>query len=266
MQNRPAGGAAVRRITGHEWVDRHRRRGRELFSLLVAVGARHARRLVVALVVAGVGALAVAWVLWMSPWARVTEVDVRGVEAGKRAQVAAAAGVVGQPLVEVDPAVVGARVAASGPYAHVDVARHWPAGVVVDVVPRRPVLAVVDGGRRRLVDESGVAYAEAAAGAPGVPEVVVERSGPADAAPAWRAAVDAVLAFPPAQRGRIEAVRVDADGRLTLRLGGVDVAWGDATQASLKARVVSALVAHGGMRAVDVTAPRTPATTPREAR
>lgn len=268
MQNRSAGVAAVRRVAregrgtwGSRWPGIERGRVGRVGRVGPWLRRRSRRLLGVTACVGAVGVLA-GGVLWASPWLRLAQIDVHGVEDPRlSATVVSAAGPLGRPLVEVDVQTVASRVAAAGLYARVDVARRWPDALIVAVTPRDPVIALREGaGRLQLVDASGVTYDRVAQAPPGLPELVLDGADAPHAEPLGRAAADAVLAFPAGQRRSVEGLRVDDRGRLTLSVGGVDVVWGDGSRAALKGRVASALITRGGIRAVDVSAPTTPAT------
>ncbi len=183
-----------------------------------------------------------------------------GLGSAEQQAITAAAGIsMGEPLVKVDTEAVAERVAGLGRYRKVEASRAWPDGVRIDVLPRIPVVAVASSqGPVQLVDEGGVAYDGAAQAPPQVP--VARLQGVRDAAQR-QAAVAAVAALDVQRRAQVTGLEVSSSGQVQMSLGEVEVKWGGADDAALKAAVVAALVDRAGIRTLDVRAPQRPVTT-----
>jgi cell division protein FtsQ len=217
------------------------------FRLLIVGGAA------VAVVAAGV------WALFFSTWFRVDEVRVSGVAVLSVDEVLAAAAVPpGRPLIRLDSATIAERVAALPPVDEVSVSRQWPHTVVIDVVERKPALAVPSTGGFAIYDPAGVPYQEVIAAPDGVPRLATDQ--PDDLA------VDSVLAvladLPASVRERLVTVRAETADSIELDLtDGVVVVWGSAEQNDRKAEVLAALMKQPG-RVYIVSAPDAPAIRP----
>lgn len=97
--------------------------------------------------------------MWFSPVLTVKKVEVQGVSGAQADEVRRAADIpMGVPLARLDLEGPGRRITSSPLYAEAEVARKWPTTVVLEVAPRRPVLALRTGESYQLVDEDGVAY------------------------------------------------------------------------------------------------------------
>jgi cell division protein FtsQ len=62
----------------------------------------------------------------------------------------------------------------------------------------------------------------------------------------------------PEQRGQVTDVKVLGPNMITLKMGGVTVVWGGASEPQLKVKVMTALLRQKGVGTIDVSAPRTP--------
>ena len=71
----------------------------------------------------------------------------------------------------------------------------------------------------------------------------------------------AVAALDVQRRAQVTGLEVSSSGQVQMSLGEVEVKWGGADDAALKAAVVAALVDRAGIRTLDVRAPQRPVTT-----
>jgi cell division protein FtsQ len=124
--------------------------------------------------VAGIGGAVVvvmvgAWATLHSPVLAARHVTVIGAIHTGVGPVEAAVGLTGQPLVDVNPGLVAARVEALPWVAHATVTKHWPDGISVTVVERVPAAVVDSGHGAVLVDRTGHVLGPAPAASPGTP-------------------------------------------------------------------------------------------------
>ena len=209
---------------------------------------------VIVLLVAGV------WLVQLSPVLSARSVRVEGVSPGVATTITARADLLmGTPLARVDTAAIARRVMAMGTLAEVTVSRSWPSTVVIAASPRLPVLVVKNSkGELQVVDAQGVAYASVSAPPKGVPLISTAENPPSK--DSMRAAITVLQALSTGQRGRVTNVSVSGANMVTLRLDAVTVTWGGASEPELKVKVMAALLRQKGVRAIDVSAPRTPVT------
>lgn len=201
------------------------------------------------------------WVVELSPILAARSVRVEGVPAGaavtditRRADVP-----MGTPLARVDTAAIARRVIASATLAEVAVTRSWPSTILISASPRVPVLAVKNPqGQVQVVDSQGVAYATVSAPPKGVPLIHTVETPPSRGS--LRAGIAVLQALSASQRTRVSNVTVSGANLVTLKLGGVTVMWGGASEPELKVKVITALLRQKGVRTIDVSAPRTPVT------
>ena len=216
------------------------------------------RRLVTGAMAAGLLVLVVGlvWLLTASSLLAAKQVDVTGTaELGPDRVREAAAVPLGVPLIRQDLDAIAARTAALPQVASATVERHWPGTVEVQVVERRPLLAIAQPGGYALVDAEGRAYetrAEAPAG------VLRTEADPSATALLVELGVVAA-ALPEDLRGQVARLTSTSAGDATLVLtSGTQVHWGDAAESALKAQVVAALLEREPA-AIDVSAPHNPA-------
>jgi cell division protein FtsQ len=234
-----------------------RAHSRRRLRILGAVGA-------VVVVVGGV------WATLHSPVLAARHVSVVGAIHTGVGPVTAAVGLDGQPLVDVNPGRVAARVEALPWVAHATVTKQWPSGVTVTVTERVASAVVESPGHRPvLVDDSGHVLATVASAPAGL--VVLSaavRPGPPGSVLGGAAGPGlAVLgAVPPSLGPRLEQVTVAADGDVTLALTGhIGATLGPAVGLAAKfTALVSVLVDVPPTRpeVVDVTVPGAPAVGP----
>ncbi|MGV1008791.1 MAG: cell division protein FtsQ/DivIB [Dermatophilaceae bacterium] len=225
--------------------------------------AARVRRRPLRLALAGLLAVALlaglTWVIAFSPALAATSVRVEGVQQGDESAVLDAAKVpLGTPLVRLDTAGIAERVRGQVRLAkQVAVYRSLPQTVVVEVVPRTALLAVRSGdGLVSLVDEDGVSFRDVDTAPTGLP--VVESSAAPDQG-GLVATVEVLRLLSDAQRATVSDLSVSGSGRVTFRLGKVEVVWGGSDDGPKKLAVLNALLKTDPAH-VDVSAPDTPVT------
>ena len=222
---------------------RVRRRPWVLSALLVVV---------LAVVAGGV------WLVELSPVLAARAVRVEGVPARDVAGIVGRARVpIGTPLAKVNTLAIARRVIGTASLAEVTVSRSWPGTVLISATPRVPVLAVKNPqGQVKVVDAKGVAYATVTSPPKGVPLInTVEDPSSLES---MRAAMTVLRALSPGQRDKVTRVTVMGPNMVTLKLGGVTVVWGGASEPELKVKVMTALLRQKDVETIDVSAPRTP--------
>jgi len=208
--------------------------------------------LLVALVITGI------WLIFISSFLTVQQVQVQGASQLSRQQILAAAEVPdGAHLVELDLGAIRARVGALAPVRRVDVSRDWPHGVLIKVTERTPVAVVEVGGRFHAMDAEGVLFRDYPRPPAGMPRVV-SAEGTSSAALAEAARV--IAALPSGLAGRVDHVAVAGVDQVSLAMrGGAVVIWGSDAQSDLKAQVLEKLLARPG-HTYDVSVPGQPVT------
>jgi cell division protein FtsQ len=198
------------------------------------------------------------WLVELSPVLVTRSVRVEGVPAGEVPDIVRRAAVpMGTPLAKVDTRAISRRVAALASLASVTVSRSYPNTVLIRAARRVPVLAVKDPqGQVEVVDAEGIAYATVTAPPQGVPLINTVESP--SSTESLRAAMTVLRALSPEQRSRVTDVTVMGPNMVTLKLGGVTVVWGGASEPQLKVEVMTALLRQKDARTIDVSAPRTP--------
>jgi cell division protein FtsQ len=200
------------------------------------------------------------WLVGFSPVLAVRSVEVVGVPDSEVAAIKALAKVPsGEPLARVDTDAVADRVAERATLADVSIERSWPSTLVIHASPRVPFLVVKNPqGQLKVVDGSGVAYAEVNRAPKGVP-VVTAASDAALSRDALAAAVSVVRVLPSTLQHRVSSVTVSSANLVTLTVGSTTVVWGGVAEPERKLAIVTALLKHQH-RVIDVSAPSTPVT------
>jgi cell division protein FtsQ len=198
------------------------------------------------------------WLVFVSSFLTVRQVQVQGESLLTRQQILSAAEVPdGAHLVELDLGAIRARVGALAPVRRVDVSRDWPHGVLIKVTERSPVAVVEIGGRFHAMDAEGVLFRDYPRPPAGMPRVV-STEGTSSAALAEAARV--IAALPPGLAGRVDHVAVAGVDQVSLVMrGGAQVIWGSDAQSDLKAQVLEKLLAQPG-HTYDVSVPGQPVT------
>lgn len=208
--------------------------------------------LLVALVISGI------WLIFISSFLTVQQVQVQGASQLSRQQILAAAEVPdGAHLVELDLGAIRARVGALAPVRRVDVSRDWPHGVLIKVTERTPVAVVEVGGRFHAMDAEGVLFRDYPRPPAGMPRVV---SAEGTSSAAFAEAARVIAALPTGLAGRVDHVAVAGVDQVSLAMrGGAVVIWGSDAQSDLKAQVLEKLLARPG-HTYDVSVPGQPVT------
>lgn len=206
----------------------------------------------------------VAWVLLVSPLLALEEIEITG--AGGEVDAAQVRAAVepelGTPLLRVDTAAVADRVAALPAVEAAQVARSWPRGVTVSVVPRVPVAAAPVEGGWVLLDDHGVQVVTVPEVPAGLPEVTVPLTDSAETAPALEAVLSVLGALPPDLLAQVAQAGATSAEQVTLTLAdGATVRWGGAEESELKVEVLLVLRQQPA-GVYDVSVPRAPTTSP----
>lgn len=220
------------------------------------------RRILVAVLVLGsVGGL--VWLVFFSSVLAVEGAEVEGVELLSPAEVEAVAAVpVGVPLARADLDGVRARVESLAAVDEVEVSRHWPDQVRVQVRERTAVAAVLRDGTWRGFDDEGVLFQDFPERPVDLPEVRMRASTPVEALAEAAAVLDALPPDLLAQVGFVDVRTMDAIS-LTLARPGAEgaapavVTWGSAEQSARKVEVLRVLLEQEA-RSYDVSAPGRP--------
>lgn len=221
-------------------------------------GRRRLRRLGVVLLVVLLVVGAVA--LTQSPALDVDHVVVRGAQRTDAAAIRSAAGVRrGEAMLGVDLGAAAAGVESLPYVASAQVARDWPGTIRIVVVERRPVAVVGQGSAAVVVDRTGRALAVAPEGST-LPVLSGEPVEVGASVPAGRQRALAVVAeLPTALRRQVAAARVAPTGVVLELDDGIEVRWGDGSQATAKAEALQVLLDQAGrdtIASIDVSVPR----------
>ena len=114
----------------------------------------------------------------------------------------------------------------------------------IRVVEREPIGAIAVADGFNLVDPAGVVIEKSGARMPKIP--LVDIGGQNTDGPAFRAAVEVLLALPPSVASQLDTLTAKStdDVILTLAGGGAKILWGSADHSGYKARVLSAVLAR----------------------
>ena len=113
-------------------------------------------------------------------------------------------------------------------------------------------------GQLKVVDETGVAYAEVTTAPKGVP-VVSAASDAALSQDALATAVSVVRVLPDSLQRRVSAVTVSSANLVTMKVGRTTIVWGGVAEPERKLAIVEALL-RTPHSVIDVSAPNTPVT------
>jgi cell division protein FtsQ len=224
---------------------------------------RRVRR--VLLGVLGVGVVAGAvWVIWFSSALAVNKIDIDGTTTLKPMDIRSQAAVrLGEPLARVDTVAIESRVAAMERIDRVEVSRHWPRTIRIEVVERKPIGWVMSGIAIRALDRYGVDFRSLRSEPKNLVEVRVETL---DARLRQQALVSAAAVLEllrtddPGLLKKVRYVRVASKDSVQLVLGkNRTVTWGSATKGQQKLTVLGPLLRIKA-RGYDVSAPEQPTT------
>ena len=202
-----------------------------------------------------------AWALLGSRVLAVRSVIVTGTHLVTKAEVLKVASVrLGTPLIRVNTSQIAARVVTIRQVQSVQVTTSWPDRVVIAVRERTPALAVTaPGGGFDLVDPDGVTVRWAAHRPSGLPLYVLT-TGSVDSLrgdPDVAAAAAVLAEFPAELRHSVASITAPNPDQVTLELSnGVTILWGNAGDASDKAKELSLLM-RTRAHYYDVSAPGT---------
>jgi cell division protein FtsQ len=167
---------------------------------------------------------------------------------------------IGTPLLRVDTAGVADRVASVTAVESAQVARSWPHGLTVTVVPREPVASAPAEGGWVLLDDQGVQVTTVPEPPADLPEVTVPLSTSAETAPALEAVLTVLGSLPADLLSQVAKAGATSAEHVTLELAdGATVQWGSAEENELKAEVLLVLRQQPA-GVYDVSVPRSPTT------
>lgn len=184
----------------------------------------------------------VTWVLLGSRLLVVRDVAVTGVNRISDEEVVSAVDVeTGTPLARVDLDSGRERTESIDLVESAEVTRGWPATLRVEVVERRPLLAVRVGEEYRLVDGDGVRIEDSKTRPGNHPLVRV--TGEIEDSAAVRAAADIVEEAPDSLLAQIQLIDATETEAITVELGeGALVEWGDSSSTGDKSDVLRVLM------------------------
>ena len=213
----------------------------------------------------GVGAVAgVVWVIWFSSALSVNRIDIDGTTTLKPMDIRSTAAVrLGEPLARVDTVAIESRVAAMERIDRVEVSRHWPRTIRIEVVERKPIAWVMSGIAIRALDRYGVDFRSLRSEPKNLVEVRVETLDPRkrqQALVSAAAVLDLIRTDDPGLLKKVQYVRVASKDSVQLVLGkNRTVTWGSAGQGQEKLSVLRSLLKIKA-RGYDVSAPEQPTT------
>lgn len=258
MSARRVTGRLTRRLARPEPKGRGVTSSRVRFERRAAHVRRRPRLLLVVLAASLAAAVALGWLVGLSPLLAARTVTITGLDdPGERQAVFAAAAIpLGTPLARVDTASAAARVEAIPTVQSATVARSWPSTVIIAVQRKVPVLAVKNPqGVLQVAGADGVPYQTVKELPPGV--AVVNATSAAPDPQGVRAAIGVLELLPPAQRAAVTGVTVSSADLVSFTMGSVEVVWGGPADGPKKLAVLNALLPTKP-RVIDVSAPDTP--------
>jgi cell division protein FtsQ len=184
----------------------------------------------------------VTWILLGSRLLVVRDVAVTGLDRVGREEVVAAVDVpTGTPLIRVDLEAGADRVGALALVESATVSRGWPATLRVEVVERRPLLAVQVGEEYRLVDREGVRIEDSST-RPGT-HPLVRVTGEVEGNDAVRAAAAIVEAAPDSLLARLRLIDATDTGAIRIEITeGAVIEWGTADATGDKSDILRVLM------------------------
>jgi cell division protein FtsQ len=224
---------------------------------------RRVRRVLLALL--GLGVVAgVVWVLWFSSALAANRIVIDGTTTLKPMDIRSTAAVrLGEPLMRVDTVAIESRVAMMERIDQVDVSRHWPRTIRIEVVERKPIGWVTSGVAVRALDRYGVDFRTLRTAPKDLVEVRVETLDARrrqQALESSAAVIDRLRTDDPGLLKKVRYVRVASKDSVELVLGkNRTVTWGSAAKAEQKLTVLRSLLKIKA-RGYDVSAPEQPTT------
>lgn len=205
----------------------------------------------------GLGVLTVlagaGWLVFFSSVFAAQQVTVSGLRELTTQQVVTAAAVpLGEPLAVQDLQAIGERATLIPQIEQVHVRRHWPNGIAITVVERRPLLGMPHNSGFLIIDRLGVAYETRRTLPRGV---MLVQTDPTDAQLLIEMG-SAAGVMPKRLREQVTTIMANTGDDITLVLkSGVTVTWGDASRSELKSDVTLALLKRKPKVSVDVSSP-----------
>jgi cell division protein FtsQ len=201
------------------------------------------RRLIVGAVLAVV--LAAGYMLWLrnSSLVAVTDVAVEGAESYPAAEAALAGAADEMTTLNVDRDALAAAVADNPAIVSIDTSTDFPHGLTIEVEARRAAGYVEEGGA--IVAGDGVILESGAERPDGLPLIEVDGEAGSGTLSGETLAVAEVLGpAPEALAGEIDVATFDADhGPVVTLSPGIDLRFGDASQAAMKWRAAATVLA-----------------------
>lgn len=196
------------------------------------------------------------WLVFFSVALQVKKVEVVGNELLSDEVVRRVGAVpTGEQLALVDLDRASSRIGSLAEVRSVEVTRHWPDTVEIEVVERTAVAVVELAGRMRGLDADGVVFRDFKAVPKGMPRVRPSTSTDADA---LKEAATVVSALPDDLATRVDHVEVETIDQITLVLrNGRRVLWGSAEESEQKAEVLVVLLKEKG-QVFDISVPGSP--------
>lgn len=181
------------------------------------------------------------YAVYFSPWLQVEGVEIVGEGQLAEDDILETANVpTGGALALADLDAIEVRVLSLAAVKSVDVSRHWPHDVRIQVVERTPIAVVARGERFTQLDEEGVTFGNLPQAPPDLPRVV---TGPAASNAALAEAASVVASLSRDVSTLVDHVEVLSVDRILLHLrDGRLVRWGSADQSDDKADVLLALL------------------------
>jgi cell division protein FtsQ len=117
-----------------------------------------------------------------------------------------------------------------------------PHTLVVTIVEREPVGLVSDGSQFAVVDPAGIVIESVSARPPGLP--VIAAGDASIGNPAFAAAIEVLLALPPALLAQVDTITATTNDDVAFVLTGdvQSVTWGSVDRSEFKARVLATLL------------------------
>lgn len=200
----------------------------------------------------------VVYALYFSAWLRAERIEVVGNQQLTEKQVLAAAEArTGGPLATVDLEAIRIRIRSLATVKSVDVSRHWPHAIRIEIVERTPVAVLDRADVDTYLDRDGVAFGRLRAAPKDLPRVRIGSGADENALKEGAAVVAALDAQVSALVDYVEVRTVD-EIMLHLRDERL-VRWGSADQAEDKAAVLLELLDRKAST-YDVSVPGAPTT------
>lgn len=204
------------------------------------------------------------WLFWFSATFGVRNVEVNGTETLKPQAVERAAAVpAGQPLIRINTAKIESQVSLLARVESVDVRRHWPNTITVNIRERHAIAWIRDGTTIRGVDRFGVDFRSYAKPPKQLIEVRITADTPKrrqDALVETTKVISLIHAKDPDLESSIDHVTAGTKDSVELALTkGRKVRWGSAADSTAKITVLKPLLKIKA-RTYDVSAPEQPTT------